>query len=95
MIRTVSATHTKNSFGEIIKQVYAARDHVIVEKGGIPVVAIIPISEYAPIYANQEKNAVDPQVAEKISYASGLAQANQHLRQQGKESEQKEKTEEA
>ncbi len=95
MIHTVSATHTKNSFGEIIKQVYAARDHVIVEKGGIPVVAIIPISEYEPIYASQRENVVDPQMADKINFASGIAQANQHLRQQGKQPEREEKAEEA
>lgn len=78
MILTVPATRVKNSFGEIIKHVYAAGDQVIVEKGGIPVAAIIPMSDYEPLYRSQ--GAVNPEVAQKISAASNMAKANRQLR---------------
>ena len=45
-VLTVTATHAKNSFGEIIRQAYQADQHLIVEKSGIPVVAIVPIADY-------------------------------------------------
>lgn len=48
MIRHVTATRAKNNFGELIKRIYTRRECVIVEKGGIPVVAIVPISNLGP-----------------------------------------------
>ncbi len=45
-IRVVTATEAKNNFGAIIKSAYASDEHLIVEKSGIPVVAIIPMADY-------------------------------------------------
>ena len=45
-VRIVTATEAKNKFGEIIKRAYATDEHLIVEKSGIPVVAIIPMADY-------------------------------------------------
>ncbi len=78
MILTIAATRVKNSFGEIIKHVYAAGDQVIVEKGGIPVAAIIPMSDYEPLYRSQGE--VDQELVKKISNAGKLAQANRQLK---------------
>ncbi len=78
MILTFAATRVKNSFGEMIKHVYAAGDQVIVEKGGIPVAAIIPLSDYEPLYRSQGE--ADPEVIKKISYAGKLARANRQLK---------------
>lgn len=44
MIRTITATRAKNRFGELIKRVYTSGEHVIVEKDGLPVVMISPVS---------------------------------------------------
>ena len=77
MIRTVTATEAKNRFGEWIKQVYQTNDHVIVEKGGIPVVAIIPIAEYEK--CQTALTGLDPSMAEKLGNAGRMAEANQKL----------------
>ncbi len=78
MSHIVPATRVKNSFGDIIKHVYAAGDQVIVEKGGIPVAAIIPMSDYEPLYKRQGE--VNPEMAQKVTHAGNLAKANQQLR---------------
>ncbi len=78
MIHTLPATKVKNSFGDIIKHVYAAGDQVIVEKAGIPVVAIIPISDYEPLY--QKQGGENSEIDQKISHAGNMAQANRQLR---------------
>jgi prevent-host-death family protein len=63
-VRVVSATEAKNRFGEIIKHAYAADEHLIVEKSGIPVVAIIPMADYrqlvgAPVAMPEVERKVD------------------------------------
>ncbi len=84
MIRTVPATKVKSNFGQIIRLVYAEGDHVIVEKGNIPVVAIIPISDYAMLKSHQ---VIAPEVSEKIRQGSRLVRASRQLRQaRGEES---------
>jgi prevent-host-death family protein len=45
-VRIVTATEAKNKFGAMIKSAYALDEHLIVEKSGIPVVAIIPMADY-------------------------------------------------
>ena len=88
MIHTVPATRVKNSFGDIIKHVYAAGDHVIVEKGGIPVAAIIPMSDYEPLY--QKQGEVNPEIALKVSHAGNMAKANRQLKSAQEENRRKE-----
>jgi prevent-host-death family protein len=70
MVYTVPATQVKNKFGEILRRVYSHRDHIIVEKSGIAVAAIIPVSLYSPIYAKR-RNA-DPGVSEKMAVAEEM-----------------------
>jgi prevent-host-death family protein len=62
------STQVKNKFGEILKQVYAQRNHIIVEKSGIPVAVIVPISLYNPLYSRRKD--ADPNVAEKLDIAA-------------------------
>lgn len=75
-VRIVSATEAKNKFGEIIKHAYASDEHLIVEKSGIPVVAIIPMADYQQLVG---ANAVEPAVAQKVDEASRRAQARRDL----------------
>lgn len=42
----IGATEVRNNFGKLINRVYKKQEHLIVEKSGIPVVAIIGIREY-------------------------------------------------
>jgi len=46
MVSVVTATEAKNRFGELIKRAYLGEEHLIVKRGGIPVVAIVPIADY-------------------------------------------------
>lgn len=77
MVRTVSATEAKNRFGMMIKQAYAADEHLIVERGGIPVVAIVPIQDYARLIADEELNT---ELAVDIAQGSRAANARNRLR---------------
>lgn len=45
----ISSTEAQTHFGEIIRRVFRNGDHIIVERGGFPVVAIIPVSEYEAV----------------------------------------------
>jgi prevent-host-death family protein len=43
--QTVPASEARQRFGELIKQVFSRRSRIIVEKGGIPVVALVALSD--------------------------------------------------
>lgn len=58
MLKIVNATEAKNKFGEIIRQVYLYGNHLMINKGEIPVAAIIPLADYEQII-NQQKNSGD------------------------------------
>jgi prevent-host-death family protein len=66
-VRVVSATEAKNKFGEIIKHAYAADEHLIVEKSGIPVVAIIPMVDYQRLVGAP---TAEPEIAQKVDAES-------------------------
>lgn len=74
MVQTIPATQVKNRFGTILRQVYGHKDHIIVEKSGITVAAIVPISVYKRIYGQRQD--VDPSVAKKLDYADELTAAD-------------------
>jgi prevent-host-death family protein len=42
----VGATEVRNHLGKFLSQVYRGEEHLVVEKGGIPVAAIIGMREY-------------------------------------------------
>ena len=75
-VRVVSATEAKNKFGEIIKHAYASDEHLIVEKSGIPVVAIIPMADYQQLVGARP---IAPEVERKVDEASRRAQARRDL----------------
>jgi prevent-host-death family protein len=77
MVRMVSATEAKNRFGAIIKQAYADDEHLIIERGGIPVVAIVPIQDYARLIREEELSS---EVAASVAVSSQAAGARTHLR---------------
>lgn len=47
----ISATEMHKKRGEIIKRSYRNGEHFIVEKDGIPLVAIVPIQTYKAVFA--------------------------------------------
>ncbi len=77
-VRTVSATEAKSRFGEMLRRAYAGDEHLIVEKGGIAVVAIIPVSDYQQLL---DASTTPPEVAQQVATASQRERANRQLRE--------------
>jgi prevent-host-death family protein len=73
-IRVVTATEAQTKFGEVIKHAYADAEHLIVEKGGIPVVAIIPIAVY-----KERVGAPAPAVTRRVASPERRAEAARRL----------------
>ena len=77
-IATISATEAKNRFGDVIRRAYRRQEHLVIERGGIPVVAIVPISDYEQFLA-QVGNDDAESVGADISTASAQSQAGNRL----------------
>lgn len=88
MMHILPATHVKNRFGEILKHIYSHGDHIVVEKSGIPVAAIVPISVYSRI--EEEHKEGDHEIAERISIAAEAATSRWNLQKKSKCSLEKE-----
>jgi prevent-host-death family protein len=43
---TIAATQAHRQLGELIRRVYSGKEHFVVEKDGLPVAALISITEY-------------------------------------------------
>ncbi len=54
-IRIVPASQAKNNFGELLKRVYENDEPQIIERAGMPVAAIISISDFQQMYPQQGK----------------------------------------
>ncbi len=46
MKTVIGATEVRNHFGKFLSDVYRGEKHLVVEKGGIPVAALISMKEY-------------------------------------------------
>ena len=55
MGRVVSATEARVHFGELMRRVMETGEATIVERGGEPVVVVIPLDEYKRLLAAQEQ----------------------------------------
>ena len=72
----VSATEAKNRFGALIKRAYMQQEHLIVERDGIPVVAIVPLSDYEALVSSQE---LPPEAARAVAAGTGQQLARRRL----------------
>lgn len=54
--RVVQATRAKNNFGAVLKRVYELDEPQIIERAGLPVAAIISISDFQRLYPQHAKN---------------------------------------
>lgn len=72
MIKFVNATQAKNSFGAIIQEAYLNGQHLIIKRDDIPVVAIVPMSDYEKLL-NQDN------VPEKLARSSKEEQSRRRL----------------
>jgi prevent-host-death family protein len=55
MLRVIPATQAKNNFGEIIKRVYEEDECQIIERSGIPIAAIVSMSDLERLYPEKFK----------------------------------------
>ena len=61
MMRIVPASQAKNNFGDVIKRVYEHAESQIIERDGVPVVAIVTIGDLERLYPGKVKTM--PRVA--------------------------------
>jgi prevent-host-death family protein len=50
---TITATELQQKSGQILKRVFAEQAHIIVERDGYPVAAIIPVTEYRARFVDE------------------------------------------
>lgn len=50
MLTTVAASHAKHNFGAVIRRVYDKAETLVIERAGLPVAAIISISDLERLY---------------------------------------------
>lgn len=61
MAVTIPATIAHRKFGELVKRAFSGKEHFIVEKEGLPVVAIISMREYEDLMREREQHEQDKQ----------------------------------
>ena len=82
VVATVNATDAKNRFGDLIRRAYQGKGHLIVERGGIPVVAIVPISDYQQLLApvgTATGTSAPAEAAQRAASGAVEAQAREQL----------------
>ena len=79
---TLSATEARIHFGEVIKRAYVGREHLVVEKGGIPVVVILSFPDYEQLISQAKLARF-----ERLSRAAGLEAERQGLTEEQLEEE--------
>lgn len=62
-VRIVTATEAQNKFGTLLKRAYASAEHLIIERDGIPVAALIPIADYQQFAPHTSETRVTQRVA--------------------------------
>lgn len=50
---TIPALHLRQHLGQVIHKVVMNKEHFILEKNGIPVLAVIPLEDYKILQQNQ------------------------------------------
>lgn len=75
-IRVINATEAKNRFGAIIQRAYLREEHLIIKRGGIPVVAIVPMADYERLIPPEE---LPPEITEEVSVSTKEERARQRL----------------
>jgi prevent-host-death family protein len=75
-VRVVTATEAKNRFGELIKSAYLRQEHLIVKRDGIPVVAIVPIADYAELI---NSDGLPEELADEVAWSGRLVRARNGL----------------
>jgi prevent-host-death family protein len=59
-VTTVPSTQLHQTLGSLLKKVGSERQHIIVERGGYPIIAMIPISDYHRLLAQSQEEDDSP-----------------------------------
>lgn len=52
---TIPATQAHRQFGDLLRRAFSGEEHFIVEKDGLPVVAIVSMAEYAELMKERDQ----------------------------------------
>jgi prevent-host-death family protein len=52
---TIPATQAHRQFGDLVRRAFSGKEHFIVEKDGLPVVAILSMAEYEDLMKERER----------------------------------------
>ena len=63
VVKTISVTKARINLGEVIKRVHLNKENFVLEKGGIPVAAILDIDEFEDWLEMK-----DPKIKEQIRW---------------------------
>lgn len=63
VVRIITATEAQNKFGAILKRAYGSAEHLIIERDGIPVAALIPMSDYQRLVPESPTPAMSARVS--------------------------------
>lgn len=63
LVRIVTATEAQNKFGAMLKRAYQSAEHLIIERDGIPVAALIPIADYQRLLVDAPANEFSQRIA--------------------------------
>jgi prevent-host-death family protein len=58
---TVRATDVQRKFSQLLRSVFSEQRHLIVEKGGLKVAVILPISDYEALLQERERGEQERQ----------------------------------
>ena len=50
---TITSTALQQHYGSFMRQVYKDKAHLIVERDGLPVMVLLPVSDYEALTANR------------------------------------------
>lgn len=56
---TIPATQVQRKFGDVVRRVYSGDEHFVVEKDGLPVMAIISMKEYEEFLKERDYHEQD------------------------------------
>jgi len=65
---TIPATDVHRNFADLVRRAYSGREHFIVEKDGLPVVAIVSIAEYEALLNQREQQQQDKEAKRQEFY---------------------------
>lgn len=57
---TISALHLRRQLGQVIHSTVSDKQHFILEKNGIPVLAIVPLGDYQVVQEKLDDEAKTP-----------------------------------